>query len=237
MTFFPNSENYWAYPALTYSAANNFPKQIGKILPERAQINHFTSLKEDKKLASLFEKYGSDKDRNGYSSIYSNVIEKIGKDEISLLEIGLGTNNPNMISSMGLKGKPGASLRAFRDYLPKGNIFGADIDKEILFSEERIRTGWVDQTNPSTLTQLIDEFGIQHFDLVVDDGLHSSEANLNTLLFWLDTAANGGWLVIEDIPERTIEIWQTVAYLLKSSGHHATIYRAVSGYIIVAQKK
>ena len=40
---------------------------------------------------------------------------------------------------MGIKGKPGASVRAFRDYFDKAIIYGADIDSKILFFEKRIK--------------------------------------------------------------------------------------------------
>ena len=33
--------------------------------------------------------------------------------------------------------KCGSSIRAFRDYLQNAHIFGADIDKECLFTEEK----------------------------------------------------------------------------------------------------
>ena len=62
----------------------------------------------------------------------------------TLFEIGLGTNNINVRSNMGLDGKPGASLRAFRDYL-NINVYGADVDKGILFEEDKIKTYFIDQ--------------------------------------------------------------------------------------------
>ena len=36
---------------------------------------------------------------------------------------------------MGFNGKPGASARAFGEYLNEANIVSGDIDKEILFQE------------------------------------------------------------------------------------------------------
>ena len=45
-------------------------------------------------------------------------------------------------------GKPGASLRVWRDYFPNAIIYGADIDKDILFAEERIKTFYIDQLDP-----------------------------------------------------------------------------------------
>ena len=51
-------------------------------------------------------------------------------ENINILEIGLGTNNPILVSTMGSNGRPGASLYSFREYLPKSNIYGADVDKK-----------------------------------------------------------------------------------------------------------
>ena len=55
---------------------------------------------------------------------------------------------------MGPMGKPGASVRAFRDYFTKAKIFGADIDSEILFSEKRIKTYKVDQCSIDSMENL-----------------------------------------------------------------------------------
>ena len=81
------------------------------------------------------------------------------REEISnLLEIGLGSNNTDLVSSMGKEGKPGASLRAFRDFCINAEVIGADIDKRILFKEDRIKTFYVDQTNNSSLDNFKDKF-------------------------------------------------------------------------------
>ena len=56
---------------------------------------------------------------------------------------------------MGKYGKPGASVKAFRDFFSNANIYGADIDKEILFKEHKISTFYVDQTNINTLNQTL----------------------------------------------------------------------------------
>ena len=64
----------------------------------------------------------------------------------NIFEIGLGSINTKIVSNMGKFGKPGASLRAFRDFCPNAIIYGADIDQSILFKEERIKT-LVEQIN------------------------------------------------------------------------------------------
>ena len=100
----------------------------------------------------LFDKYGSDKGEvnnigNPYvwpSHNYADVYElmfRLRKDDVKLvIECGLGTSNPDLKSSMGVNGKPGASLRVWKDYFPNAKILGVDIDKEVLFSENRIET-------------------------------------------------------------------------------------------------
>jgi 23S rRNA U2552 (ribose-2'-O)-methylase RlmE/FtsJ len=100
--------------------------------------------------------------------------------ELNILEIGLGTNNPILVSSMGSLGRPGASLYAFAEYLPNANIYGADIDENILFKSNRIKTSYVDQLNSNTFDEMSNNFSNVKYDLIIDDGLHSDEAVLNT---------------------------------------------------------
>src|SRR5262249_35300312 len=108
-----------------------------------ATLRSIEDLKRDtsdsEELEALFNKYGSDKSsRHGYYKLESSILGPHRNDNLSLLEIGIGTNDPSVVSNMGKYGKPGASLRAFKDYLPNAKIFGADIDRNILFQEERI---------------------------------------------------------------------------------------------------
>ena len=57
---------------------------------------------------------------------------------------------------MGKDGVPLASLKAWRDYFENANIYGADIDKNILKNENRIKTFFVAQTDPNTIKELFD---------------------------------------------------------------------------------
>jgi hypothetical protein len=106
-------------------------------------------------LKALFDHHGSDKaNSHNYHILYSSILGDGEKIE-NIFEIGLGTNNSDVVSNMGSGGKPGASLRAFRDYCPNANIYGADIDSRILFSEERIRTFYLDQTRLDSFQNLL----------------------------------------------------------------------------------
>jgi hypothetical protein len=165
------------------------------------------------RLKELFDRYGSDKadDQHRYHVLYGALLESA--DASALLEIGLGTNNPGVVSNMGSRGKPGASLRAFRDYLPDAEIYGADVDRDILFSESRISTFFVDQTDLESFSALGASLPTE-FDLIIDDGLHSPNANLATLIFGLERLKVGGHLLIEDISPDALPVWQLVSAAL-----------------------
>ena len=77
---------------------------------------------------------------------------------------------------MNINGKPGASLRAWRDYFSNALIYGADIDKKILFEEDRIKTFYLDQKNKNDIGKMWSQINKSNFDLIVDDGLHNYKA-------------------------------------------------------------
>ena len=79
------------------------------------------------------EKYGSDKKKSGYSTLYNELFNKLRPTLNNLLEIGIGTLQPEIPSSFigNLNHydyyKPGASLRAWRDFFPNSKIYGIDV--------------------------------------------------------------------------------------------------------------
>lgn len=186
---------------------------------------------DTEELRALFQKYGSDKSTgHNYYLLYAWLLSAKRREELSMLEIGLGTNNIDVPSNMGLDGKPGASLRAFRDWAPRIRVVGADVDKRVLFAEERIETFYVDQTQPAVLAELAARFAPASFDMIIDDGLHNSEANLNTLLFALPLLKDHGALVIEDIGLADLPYWQIVFGLLAPQ-YRGTFLDARGGYV------
>ncbi|ROR03154.1 glycosyltransferase [Desulfosoma caldarium] len=187
-------------------------------------------------MAERFHHYGSDKARvHGYEQLYAWLLAKMRDHEGSLLEIGLGTNNVDTPSNMGAAGKPGASVRAFRDVLPYFQIYGADVDRRILFEEERLRTFYVDQTNGKTLRDLQRQIGTP-LDVIIDDGLHAPHSQLNTLLFALEALRPGGYLVVEDIMPPQLPIWRVAGSLLQGLGHDVTIYQCRAALALLLRK-
>jgi hypothetical protein len=156
-------------------------------------------------LGGLCEKYGSDKGsgtqafsrQHNFTAYYHSLFTPIRNQRISFFEMGLGTNNTSILSNMGSHGKPGASLRAWRDYFPKAQIYGADIDKDILFNEHRITTFYCDQTSTSSLQEVIKE--IPDMDVIIDDGLHTFNANISMLHSFIHKLKIGGVYIIEDV--------------------------------------
>jgi hypothetical protein len=185
-------------------------------------------------LKQILDRYGSDKANNhDYHHLYGAILKNPLSVE-NIFEIGLGTNNTDIISNMGINGKPGASLRAFREYCPKAFIYGADVDKRILFEEERIKTFFVDQTNPLTFDSLRTKIP-NNFDLVIDDGLHSPHANVASLEFGLKIIKVGGWVVIEDIGDAALDLWKVVSVLLPSN-YEPHIFLAKGGIVFAVKR-
>jgi len=190
-------------------------------------------------LSRSFDSHGSDKGINGYSNVYASLLSDLieAPHPVKILEVGLGTNNPKLVSTMGSKGRPGASLRAFKECVPNSKIFGVDVDRDVLFYEEGIQTDFVDQLDFASFSAMQVSLGISTLDLVVDDGLHSPEANLNTLNWALKVVRPGGYIVIEDIPDRSLGIWYLVYRILEGAGHKTLIAKCSPSNLFVVQIK
>jgi hypothetical protein len=181
-------------------------------------------------LSRSFEKFGTDKGGLGenvhhnYDLAYSLLFSARKLQTQAVLEIGIGTTNATIRSSMGPNGVPGASLQAWKEFFPNARIYGADIDKEILFNEDRIDCYFVDQDDPSTLNDLSRELERLKiaFDIIVDDGLHTIRAATNTFLALERLLAIGGIYVIEDVPFRK---WGTYAKAFNITGYQTYCIR------------
>jgi hypothetical protein len=167
-------------------------------------------------LAALFTRYGSDKSTtHNYHLIYEFLLRGKRQEPMTILEVGMGSDDPTIPSNMGVDGKPGASLRAFKEWAPRAAIKGADVDKKILFQEDRIETFFIDQTDIGVLREAKQRFAPKTFDLMIDDGLHLQGANLNFLVFALDLVKDDGTIVIEDVDEDDRLFWCVVSQVFK----------------------
>jgi hypothetical protein len=186
-------------------------------------------------LKNLFDRHGSDKAmHHNYHHLYAWIIANLGNESLQVMEIGLGTNNTDTPSNMGKTGQPGASLRAWRDYSDKCEVIGLDIDDRVLFKEERIRTYQLDQTDNHSWEMVSRSVESNSVNLLIDDGLHSPDANLKSLIHGPRYISKGGFLVIEDIDERTLPIWRIVTSLTPNTWETWMI-RSNKAYLFVAK--
>ena len=118
-------------------------------------------------LSKLCEIYGTDKgfvelkkdkpynwEPHPYSVFYHSLFAHCRENIKLVFECGVGTNDVNYDSNMTSSGKPGASLKMWKDYFFNAEIFGADIDPKVLFQEERIKTFEVDQLNVNSIINM-----------------------------------------------------------------------------------
>lgn len=165
------------------------------------------SPKKDSELATLFQQYGSDKSillqskvgNHNYADIYEILFHGFRNNSFTLFECGIGTTNTSISNNMGRNGKPGASLRAWRDYFPQARILGADIDRSIIFSEDRIDTTYVDQTDRDSIKSMWDSFKPTNLKVVIDDGLHTFQAGVSLFENSFQRVEKGGFYIIEDV--------------------------------------
>lgn len=176
-------------------------------------------------LGNLFNKYGSDKDRNGYTPYYDSLFKTLRHREITLLEIGIGTMIPGVISSMvgfSLPGyKPGGSLRAWRDYFSRGLVSGVDIQLDTQFTEERIKTHLGNSTDKNALDKVLRD---EKFDIIIDDGCHMAINQLHTLKNLWSRVKPGGYYIIEDLNPWNSIVTTHRVYVQEFIGPDATLF-------------
>eukprot|EP00197_Chlamydomonas_leiostraca_P005403 CAMPEP_0202862440 /NCGR_PEP_ID=MMETSP1391-20130828/3477_1 /ASSEMBLY_ACC=CAM_ASM_000867 /TAXON_ID=1034604 /ORGANISM="Chlamydomonas leiostraca, Strain SAG 11-49" /LENGTH=226 /DNA_ID=CAMNT_0049541979 /DNA_START=434 /DNA_END=1111 /DNA_ORIENTATION=+ len=153
--------------------------------------NHF------KKLAKIVN---TDKiDPHNYETLYGKYFELMYERRHTvrkIFEIGLGCN---------MQYGPGHSARLWRQYFPSAEVWMAEYDKECVERHKQtlvdigvhVVTG--DQASLLTLRSWINETG-GGFDVVIDDGGHSSMQQYNSLiLLFLHALRPGGIYILEDL--------------------------------------
>ncbi len=188
-------------------------------------------------LSASLSKNGSDKStKHNYDQFYFDYLRKIKNNSGVVVEIGIGTNNPSIPSTMGNNGIPGASLRTFREFLPNMQILGADIDKEILFREDRIETFYLNQKDFesfSLILERIESLG-KGIDFGVIDGLHQPLTDLISVRALLPHLKADAKLFVEDVfPNKTNDfIWNLAAKFFNKKYFEIKMHEAKSANLI-----
>lgn len=168
----------------------------------------YYSYNNETELCRIMDSSGSDKGPNfknsgNYTKIYDYLFKDIKSTAQWIFEVGLGTNNTDVLSNMGEDGIPGASLRGWKKYFDIANVIGADIDSRILFTEDRISTYYVDQFDSNSIIELWQNFENIEFDIIIDDGIHdlysNDSGNLNFFKQSIYKLKKDGYYIIEDV--------------------------------------
>jgi hypothetical protein len=179
---------------------------IFSTIPVQQVVDEFLTKKEYQNtttLCGIMSSYGSDKggERHNYTTFYSKLFSPFKNEKIHLFEMGIGSNDLNIPSNMGLEGQPGASLYGWSLFFPQGSIYGADIDPKALFQDKSIKTFACDQRDRRSVEKLFSQTDLSdiQFDIIIDDGLHEFDANLNLLLNSIHKLKKGGIYIVEDL--------------------------------------
>ena len=95
--------------------------------------------------------------------------------------------------------RPGGSLRSWRDYFPRAQIVGIDVQLDTQFSGHRIQTFICNSTDRATVEDLVTRNNLKAIDIIIDDGSHRAVDQLATLRNLFPLLAPNGLYVIEDI--------------------------------------
>ena len=231
------------YLKITNLTINNIFPSINNLLKKKLIIENIEDIKlndlqqnlsED--LKRSFNLFGSDKSFNNYHLIYSQILENREK-KFKIIEIGIGSNSKNVLgSTIGDLNIPGGSLRAFKDVFLNSQIYGADIDDQILFEEDRIFTTKLDQLSLDSFEELKITYG-GNFDLIIDDGLHSVLANINTINYAIFQLKNGGYIVIEDVHEDCLPVWEALSNTIKDKIFSLNLYKIKDQIFTIKMRK
>lgn len=120
-------------------------------------------------------------------NFYEEKFLKYKKSKISLLEIGI---------------QGGASLKLWKEYFLNYNtIVGIDISEDNIHSDykniPKINYIFGDAYSDDIVNKL------SNFDIIIDDGPHTLESQINCILKYLPKLNNGGIMVIEDVQDIT----------------------------------
>ena len=196
---FPRSHNAWPLVVSFYGDGEQW---LGHALLDFFDSTALTGPMTE--LCEIMTKEGSDKGSgwHNYTLLYHFLFRHRRYEIRSVFELGLGTNFGDVPSNMGKGGVPGASLRGWRRYFPRARILGADIDARVLFTEDRISTYHVDQLCPKAIDNLWRKISDERFDIIIDDGLHTFDANSIFFEHSVGKLKSAGYYIIEDIQIR-----------------------------------
>lgn len=156
-------------------------------------------------LCEIAFKYKTDKCpqiKHHFTEFYYEMFKDNRDNVKKVLEIGVGMMHPYYAR--------GASLYMWREWFPNAMIYGIDIEPDLIFSDDRIKTFLCDQRDEFQLKTMIRKIG-DDIDLFIDDGSHLPEVQMATCFMAMPLLKDPIY-VIEDVGNRWIVDHLSKAY-------------------------
>jgi len=147
-------------------------------------------------LLDIFNKHGCDKGTEGriahhYYRAYEKDFEAVRNDPIKILEVGI---------------YKGLSHTCWLEYFPNAEVYGIDIFDRVkpfhipVLRNPRMHYINHDSRDPDLPLAIKEAWGEDiKFDFIIDDGLHTPDANRKTFLNLIDFKKENGVYFIEDV--------------------------------------
>jgi len=149
--------------------------------------NKIKEEKEIKKYSYYLERYKSSKAYGDYRFFLDETFYNLKNNINTILEIGISY---------------GAGILSLKDYFHNSYLWGVDIDRNTFLKDKQIVTcEWVDQLKINSLRESAKKFNVK-FDLIVDDGWHHPESQMNSMIAYLPYLNYGGLYIVEDIVDK-----------------------------------
>jgi hypothetical protein len=162
---------------------------------------------ENHTLRSLCEKHGTDKTK--YADTYENLFREYVNLPVDIFEAGIWM---------------GGSIRVWLDYFPSSRVYA--IDNNSLFPLNNMPGKAVEDFVHDIDTtrfkyEIIDEYDSDKlrlflsgrtFDIVIDDGSHDPQTQLQLYKTMIGSVKHGGLYIVEDIPCHVTDIGEWWGY-------------------------
>jgi hypothetical protein len=170
------------------------------------KVRNFISseeMKQSTELCSIMSSLGSDKssDWHNYTPVYHFLFSDSRDSTKTFFELGIWQ---------------GCSVRGWSKYFSSAEIFAGDVDPKFLVNESNIRSYICDQDSSESIKIMWSQIDRQ-FDIIIEDGKHEFESNLNFLLGSIHMLKSGGIFIIEDLTDSTKFKFNNVLTQLKQN--------------------
>ena len=142
-------------------------------------------------LEHLFNRAGCDKSaKHHYHTVYEPEFDTLRNEPINILEVGVFK---------------GDSIKAWLEFFPNATIYGIDIFKRVrpeeieVLNHERVKWLKGDSTNIAVRDMVKKQWPRIRFDVIIDDGLHTPDANAKTLHNLFPLLKKNGKFYVEDV--------------------------------------